>query len=92
MIYDNGVTGTTPVERRTHHAVRKIFVEACVLLAPFVRGNDRILNMSNFAMLHVVQYHFPGLSGPEAHIVITTVERLNRDGRLQTLIVKEGGA
>ncbi len=73
-------------ERRVHHAVREVFVQACMLLAPFVQNNDKSLNTSGFAMLHMVQDHFPALSSSEAKIVITTVERLHRECRLQALL------
>ena len=73
-------------ERRVHHAVRDIFAQACVLLAPLVKGNDKALSTSGFAMVHMMQEHFPGLSGSEAQIVITTVECLHREKRLQALL------
>ena len=76
----------TKDERRRHPAVRKVFVQACVLLAPLVKGNDQTLSTSRFAMVHMVQDHFPGLSGHEAHIVIAAVERLHRENQLQTLL------
>ncbi len=69
-------------ERRTHHAVREIFAQACALLAPLVKGNDKVMTMSGFAMLQVLKDHFPELSSSEAHIVITAVERLHRENRL----------
>ena len=73
-------------ERRVHHEVRKIFVQACILLAPLVRDTEKVLNMSGFAMLHVVQDHFPWLSASEAHIVVTTVERLHHENQLGRLL------
>jgi hypothetical protein len=79
----------TQAERRVHHAVRKIFVQACVLLAPYVKDNDKIFHTSSFAMLHVVQDRFPELSGSEARIAIATVERLSHEGRLQALLEKQ---
>ena len=75
-------------ERRVHHAVRDVFARACVLLAPLVKGNDKTLITSGFAMVHMVQGHFPELSGSEARIAITAVERLHRENRLQALLEK----
>ncbi len=75
-------------ERRVHHAVRDIFVQACILLAPYIQNNNKALNTSGFAMLHMVQDHFPALTSSEARIVITTVERLHRENRLQMLLEK----
>lgn len=79
-------SGSIRNERRVHHAVRKVFMQACALLAPLVRDNGKALNASSFAMLHVVQDHFPGLSASEAHIVISTVKRLHHENRLQSLL------
>ena len=73
-------------ERRRHYAVREVFAQACVLLAPLIKGNDKTLNTSSFAMVHMVQDRFPELSGPEAHIVIVAIERLHRENRLQPLL------
>ena len=73
-------------ERRRHHAVREIFVQACILLAPFVKSNDKALNMSGFAMMHMMQGHFSELSSSEARIVIIAIERLHRENRLQPLL------
>lgn len=73
-------------ERRKRHAIRKIFTQACVLLGPSVISNDKSLNASSFAMVHMVQDHFPEITGSEAHIVIATVERLHREKRLQILL------
>jgi len=75
-------------ERRMHHAVREVFAQACVLLSPLVKDNDKTLSMSGFAMVHIVQDHFPELSGSEARIVIAAVERMHRENRLQALLGK----
>lgn len=79
-------------ERRVHHAAREVFARACVLLAPLVKSNDKAMNMSGFAMLHMVQSHFPGLSGLEAQVVITAVECLHRENRLQALLEKQASS
>jgi hypothetical protein len=73
-------------ERRVHPAVRDVFVPACILLAPLMKDNDKTLSTSGFAMVHIVQGHFPELSGSEARIVIAAVERLHRENRLQALL------
>lgn len=73
-------------ERRVHHEVREVFVRACVLLAPFFGDNAEVQRMSKFAMTHILTDRFNTLSSTQAQIVITTVERLHRDGRLQSLL------
>ncbi len=77
-------------ERREHHPVRKIFVQACELLAPIVAGNDTVKTVSNFAMAHMVQEHFPQLSSAEVHIVILTVEKIHKEERLHAILNKKG--
>lgn len=77
---------TTQNERRVHHEVRKIFVRACALLAPFFKDNKGAPGVSKFAMTHMLNNHFPGLSSSQAHIVIGTVERLHRENRLQSFL------
>jgi len=85
MTDDNG---SAKGERRVHHAVRKIFAQACILLAPLMRKNDKTLSISGFAMVHIMQEHFPELSGTDARIAITAVEHLHRENRLQALLGK----
>lgn len=83
MENDNRPAGN---ERRVHHAVRGVFVRACVLLAPLIKENDKTLSTSGFAMAHMVQEHFPELTSSEARIIIAAIERLHREGRLQALL------
>lgn len=83
-------TPETNEERREHHQVREIFVHACELLAPIVAGNDTVKTISNFAMAHMVQEHFPELSAAEINIVIVTVEKLHREERLHAILNKKG--
>lgn len=83
-------TPATNEERREHHQVREIFVHACELLAPIVAGNDTVKSISNFAMAHMVQEHFPELSAAEINIVIITVEKLHREERLHAILNKKG--
>ena len=85
----NTTTATTD-ERREHHPVREIFVQACELLAPIVAGNDTVKTVSNFAMAHMVQEHFPQLSSAEVHIVILTVEKIHKEERLHAILNKKG--
>lgn len=75
-------------EQREYHEVRAIFVQACNLLAPMFQGQDKAARMSAFAMGHIVKSHFPELSGTEVQVVITTIERLQRENRLQALLEK----
>ncbi len=77
---------STQNERREHHAVRGVFVQACVLLLPLIKDNEKVLSTSSFAMAHILEDRFPELSYSEAHIIITTAERLNRENRLQALL------
>lgn len=72
-------------ERRIHPSARRIFVKACVLLAPLVESNE----ISPFAMMHMIRDRFPELSVAEAHIVIVAIERLHRERRLQTMLVEQ---
>ena len=73
-------------ERRVHHAVRSVFPRVCVLLAPLMKNSGKALGASGFAMVHMVQDHFPELSTPEVRIVISTIECLHREDRLQALL------
>lgn len=77
-------------ERREHHRVREVFVQACELLAPVIAGNDRVKTVSSFAMAHMVQDHFPELSTAEIHIVIATAEKMHREERLLAILNKKG--
>lgn len=65
-------------DRRVHHKVREVFSEACVLIAPMLANCGNPLNMSSFAMAHMLRDHFPELSMTEVHILITAAERLHR--------------
>lgn len=65
-------------DRRVHHKVRKVFSEACVLIAPMLVSDGNPLNMSSFAIAHMLQNHFPELTNTEVHILITAAERLHR--------------
>lgn len=75
-------------ERREYHEVRAIFVQACVLLAPLYQPGNNSLRMSGFAMTQIVKDKFPELSATEVHIVITTIERMQRENRLHALLDK----
>lgn len=77
-------------ERRENHRVREVFIQACKLLAPVVAGNDQVKTVSNFAMAHMLQEHFPELSSAEVHIVIATAEKVHREERLHALLNKKG--
>lgn len=79
MIENNYSAG---IERRKHHALRDIFPEACVLLAPVIEGADKTLGVSSFSLMHVLQTRYPELSATEAHILVAAVERLRHEGKL----------
>jgi len=76
-------------ERREYHEVRAIFVQACNLLAPMFQGKDKDMRMSGFAMAHIVKSNFPELNGTEVQIVVKTIERLQRENRLQAVLDKK---
>jgi len=71
-------------ERRVHHQVREVFVNACQLLAPIVAGNDTVKLVSSFAMMQIVKENFPELSSSEISIIISTVEKMHREEILQS--------
>ncbi len=77
-------------ERREHHRVREIFVQACELIAPVIAANDNIKTLSNFAIARMLTQHFPGLSASEVQIVIITAEKLHREQRLHAILNKKG--
>lgn len=47
-------------EQGARHMAREIFAQACALVAPLVKGNDKAMNTSGFAMLHVLKERFKG--------------------------------
>ncbi len=71
------------IERRQYPRVREIFLQACDYLAPLIAGNAQVKTVSNFAMTHMLQEHFPDLSTEEIHIVIVTAEKMYIAGRFQ---------
>jgi hypothetical protein len=73
-------------ERREQRQIREIFELACKLLAPIVAGNDQARIVSNFAMTLMLKDHFPELTSAEAHIVISTVERMHQQDRLRSIL------
>lgn len=73
---------------RERHQVRAVFVRCCELLAPHFVANDHAKTVSTFAMGHMLIEHFPQLSSAEVQIVIMTVERLNQDRRLQSVLMQ----
>jgi hypothetical protein len=83
-------TSAAEQERRRHHQIREVFIKACELLEPIVTGNDTVKTVSAFAMAHMVHDHFPELTSSEAHIVVSTVEKMHREQRLQALLKKQG--
>lgn len=73
-------------ERRVHHEIRAIFVQACALLAPFFAETKETPSMSRFGMAHMLNDHFPTLSSAEAYIAVSAIERLQQDKRLHRLL------
>ena len=76
-------------ERRQEHAVRAVFISACEVLAPIVASNAKVKTVSAFGMAQILIDRFPTLTASQAHIVITTVEKLHYDKRLQALLNKK---
>lgn len=77
-------------ERRQHHQVREVFVDACEVLAPIVASNAKLKTVSAFGMARILIDRFPTLTPSEAHIVIATAEKMHYDKRLQALLNKKG--
>jgi hypothetical protein len=71
------------VERRQYPRVREVFLQACDFLAPLIAENAQVKTVSNFAMTHILQEHYPDLSTEEIHIVIVTAEKMYIADRFQ---------
>lgn len=69
-------------ERRQHHVLREIFSDACRFITPLIQSADKVLGVSNFALMHAVKDRYPQLSATEAQVLVVTVQRLHREGRL----------
>jgi len=54
-----------------------------------VADNSSTVAVSNFGMSRVLAGHFPELTSADIHIVILTVERMHRQGRLQTMVTRK---
>lgn len=78
------------IERRENQRVRAVFVSACQLISPIIAGNDKIKTMSNFAIAHMVQEHFPDLTTPEIYIIIATAEKMHKEERLYAILHPKG--
>lgn len=65
-------------ERRQHHTLREIFPAACRLLAPMVGSAP----LSDFSVMHVLREQYPQLSSTEVQVMVTAIQRLQREGRL----------
>lgn len=72
-------------ERRSHHALREIFAEACLIIAPVIKDADSTLGVSSFSMMHILQDHYPQLTSSEIHVMVSTIERLHRENRLRQI-------
>lgn len=62
-------------ERRVHHKVRKVFAEACALIAPATGRNEA----PDTSAALILRERYPELSALEIHVLITAATR----GRLQ---------
>ena len=75
----------TGADRRTQHGLREIFAEACQIVAPIMSGANKTLGVSSFSLMHVLQESYPHLSSSEIHVMVVTIERLHREGRLNSV-------
>lgn len=74
------------VERRQNPALRQIFPDACALLAPLLASSKGYFSVSSFSLMHILQEHYPDLSATEAHVMVTAMERLQREGALREIV------
>jgi hypothetical protein len=58
-------------ERRVHHKVRKVFAEACALIAPATGQN--VVPDTSAAL--ILRERYPELSALEIHVLITAASR-----------------
>ncbi len=69
-------------ERRQHHALREIFPEACRFITPLIESADKVLGVSGFSLTHSLKERYPELSATEVQVLVVTIQRLHREGRL----------
>ncbi len=58
-------------ERRVHHKVREVFVEACALIAPGLGKGD----LSDATAAGILRQRYPELSALEIHVLVTAAAR-----------------
>ena len=65
-------------ERRQHHRVREIFVEACEKLAPFFSPENRWGNVTlDHLAYRVVRDNYPELTSEEVHVLVVAAHRVH---------------
>ena len=69
-------------DRRNHHRVREIFIEACALIAPFFARENRWGNSTlDHLAYRVVRDHYPELSVEEVHVLVVASRRVHEESR-----------
>ena len=65
-------------ERRSHHRVREIFIEACELIMPFFARENRWGNSTlDHLAYRVLRDHYPELSFEEVHVLVVAAHRVH---------------
>lgn len=65
-------------ERRSHHRVREIFIEACELITPFFARENRWGNSTlDHLAYRVLRDHYPELSFEEVHVLVVAAHRVH---------------
>ncbi|NMG29797.1 hypothetical protein, partial [Aromatoleum evansii] len=71
-------TPTGLQERRSHHRVREIFIEACELIMPFFARENRWGNSTlDHLAYRVLRDHYPELSFEEVHVLVVAAHRVH---------------
>jgi hypothetical protein len=69
-------------DRRQHHEARKVFDEACALIAPFFAEENRWGNATlDHLAYRMVRDRFPALSFEEVHILVVAARRVHDGSR-----------
>lgn len=71
------------VDRRQYHTVRRVFTEACELIAPLILHGSDDGEVTGYALVHMVHDRFPDLSDEEVHVLVTAAMRLRQDHALR---------
>jgi hypothetical protein len=81
-----GNPGQEDVDRRQYHTVRRVFTEACELIAPMILQGFSGSGVSGYALVHMVHDRFPELTDEEVHVLLTAAMRMRDDGKLREII------